>query len=58
VAENKKVKKSFARVIVRVHIPDVETSLAVEIHDRIREVVADYPKAEVELSMLPLMPTR
>jgi len=57
-AENKKEPKKYGRVYIRVNMPKVETHLAGELHDRVSEVVKDFPGAEVEVSLMPLMPTR
>jgi len=58
VAENKNTKTVWTRIMVRVHIPKVDTRHVGAIHDRVMEAVKEYPDAEVELSMLPLMPKR
>jgi len=46
------------RLIVRVHILKVSPMAVAEIQEGIRDVVKGYPDAEVETSMMAVLPER
>ena len=46
------------RLIVRVHVPSVSPYEVADIQEGIRLVLTEYPTAEVESSMVPIMPSR
>ena len=57
-ATEKKTKVEKVRVIVRVHIPEVDPGEVGHIHATITEAVASFPAAEIEFSIMPKLPTR
>jgi len=57
-AEAKQVKVKPVRLIVRVSIPEIAPGDAGSVHAAISEAIATYPKASIELSLGPTLPTR
>lgn len=57
-ADEKKAKVNPVRVIIRVQVPKIDPSLAGEVHAAITAALTPYKDAEIELSMMPTVPTR
>jgi len=57
-ADEKKAKVNPVRVIVRVNIPMVDPQYAGTIHSLLTEALSHFKDAEIELSMMPTVPTR
>jgi len=58
VADEKKAKVNPVRVIVRVNIPTLDPGYAGLVHAKLTEALAEFKGAEIELSMMPTVPTR
>jgi len=46
------------RLMIRVHIREISPMDVAELQEGIRDVLGEYPDAEIETAMLPVLPPR
>jgi len=50
--------EDVARVMIRVHLPEIDPARIAALRKEILAAVKEYPGAEVEVTVLPTLPSR